>query len=89
MARRHERSQLAQVLRSKASLQAAGNKNLIKAPRKGGKGLKGVNTMIIALVEYINRYGKISMKSFTKQAELDKFIAKLDNKGTEYIVTPM
>ena len=45
--------------------------------------------MIIALVEYINRYGKISMKSFTKQAELDKFIAKLDNKGTEYIVTPM
>lgn len=45
--------------------------------------------MIIALVEYINKYGKISMKSFTKQAELDKFIAKLDSKGTEYLVTPM
>ena len=45
--------------------------------------------MIIALVEYINRYGKISMKSFTKQDELDKFVAKLDSKRTEYLVTPM
>lgn len=45
--------------------------------------------MIIALVEYINKYGKILMKSFTKQAELDKFIAKLDSKGTEYLVAPM
>ena len=45
--------------------------------------------MIIALVEYVNRYGKISMKSFTKENELEKFISKLAAKGTEYLVTRM
>lgn len=45
--------------------------------------------MIIALVEYINRYGKISMKSFTKESELEKFILKLKAKGAEHLVTRM
>ena len=43
--------------------------------------------MIIALVEYMNRYGKISMKSFTKENELNAFINKLKTKGTKYLVT--
>lgn len=45
--------------------------------------------MIIALVEYINRYGNISMKSFTKETELEKFISKLKAKNTKYLVTRM
>jgi hypothetical protein len=40
--------------------------------------------MIYALVEYINRYGKISMKAFTCQKDVDKFTERL--KG-EYFVT--
>lgn len=43
--------------------------------------------MIIALVEYVNRYGKISMKSFTDEADLATFVKKLETKGTRYIVT--
>lgn len=43
--------------------------------------------MIIALVEYMNRYGKISMKSFTKENELNVFINKLESKGNKYLVT--
>ena len=45
--------------------------------------------MIIALVEYINRYGNISMKSFTKEADLEKFITKLESKNVKYLVTKM
>lgn len=40
--------------------------------------------MIYALVEYINRNGKISMKAFTTKEDTDAFVAKLK---TEYIVT--
>ena len=46
-----------------------------------------VNIMIIALVEYINRYGNISMKSFTKETDLEKFITKLESKNVKYLVT--
>ena len=45
--------------------------------------------MIMALVEYINRYGNISMKSFTKETDLEKFIAKLESKNVKYLVTKM
>lgn len=48
-----------------------------------------VNIMIIALVEYINRYGNISMKSFTKETDLEKFITKLESKNMKYLVTKM
>ena len=48
-----------------------------------------VNIMIIALVEYINRYGNISMKSFTKETDLEKFITKLESKNVKYLVTKM
>lgn len=40
--------------------------------------------MIYALVEYINRYGRISVKAFTCEEDVDKFVAKI--KG-EYLVT--
>jgi predicted DNA-binding WGR domain protein len=43
--------------------------------------------MIIALVEYINRNGQISMKSFTTEESLQKFIAKLESKNTKHLVT--
>lgn len=45
--------------------------------------------MIIALVEFMNKYGNISMKSFTKEADLEKFIAKLESRNAEYLVTRM
>lgn len=40
--------------------------------------------MIYALVEYINRYGNISIKAFKTAEEVEKFTAKLKS---EYIVT--
>ena len=43
--------------------------------------------MIIALVEYISKNGKIAMKSFQDENLLSQFIAKLESKKTEYIVT--
>ena len=42
------------------------------------------NKMIYALVEYINRYGNISIKAFKTAEEVEKFTAKLKS---EYIVT--
>lgn len=45
--------------------------------------------MIIALVEYINRYGKISMKAFTNEKDLNEFVGKLEKKGTKHLVTMM
>ena len=43
--------------------------------------------MIIALVEYVNRYGKISMKSFTDETELATFVKKMETKGAQHLVT--
>lgn len=40
--------------------------------------------MIYALVEYVNRYGKISVKGFSSKEDTDKFVEKI--KG-EYLVT--
>lgn len=50
-------------------------------------GKKVRNDMIIALVEYVNRYGKISMKSFTDETDLAAFVKKLETKGTQHLVT--
>lgn len=43
--------------------------------------------MIFALVEYINRYGKISLKAFSSEEETNAFVAKLEQKNTKYLVT--
>ncbi len=48
--------------------------------------------MIYALIEYINKYGKISMKSVRDEKELAELQAKLDSrvaKGTcgGYLIT--
>lgn len=40
--------------------------------------------MIYALVEYVNRYGNISVKGFSSKEETDNFVSKLKK---EYIVT--
>lgn len=43
--------------------------------------------MIIALVEYINRNGKISVKAFSNEEKLQEFVGKLEAKGTKHLVT--
>lgn len=43
--------------------------------------------MIIALVEYVNRYGKITLKAFADEKELEAFVKKLEAKGTDHLVT--
>lgn len=48
---------------------------------------KEEKTMIIALVEYINKNGKASVKGFSNEAELSEFVGKLEAKGTKHIVT--
>lgn len=42
--------------------------------------------MIYALVEYINKNGRITVKGFSTKEETEKFVARLK---TEYIVTVM
>ena len=43
--------------------------------------------MIIALVEYISKNGKITMKAFADENLLSQFIAKLESKNIEHMVT--
>ena len=43
--------------------------------------------MIIAMVEYINKYGRITVKGFADEEKLNKFVSGLAARGTEYIVT--
>lgn len=43
--------------------------------------------MIIAFVEYIGKSGKIIMKSFADENDLERFVEKLETKKTDYIVT--
>lgn len=45
--------------------------------------------MIIALVEYINRYGNITVKSFSTEETLNKFISRLEQRGVKHLVTRM
>ena len=42
---------------------------------------------IIALVEYINKYGKISVKGFGTEDGLKKFIDRLEVRCVEYLLT--
>ena len=43
--------------------------------------------MIYALVEYINRNGKVTVKGFTSKEQADKFVANLKNRNANYLVT--
>ena len=43
--------------------------------------------MIIALVEYIGRNGKVTVKSMSSEEELAAFVKKLEAKGTKHLVT--
>ncbi len=43
--------------------------------------------MIYSLVEYVNKYGKISLKAFTNKADTDEFVKKLEKRNCEYLVT--
>lgn len=43
--------------------------------------------MIYALVEYINKNGKISIKGFSNKEATDRFVAKLESRNAEYLVT--
>lgn len=43
--------------------------------------------MIYAMVEYINKNGKISLKGFSDKETTDKFVARLEERKCEYLVT--
>ena len=45
--------------------------------------------MIIALVEYINKNGRIAVKGFGSESDLNKFTQRLEARGVEYILTKM
>ena len=43
--------------------------------------------MIYSMVEYVNKYGKISLRAFTNKVDTDAFVARLEKRGCEYLVT--
>ena len=43
--------------------------------------------MIYALVEYVNKYGKITVKSFLNKETTNEFVARLEKRKVEYLVT--
>ena len=44
---------------------------------------------IIALVEYLNKNGKVAVKGFGEEETLKKFTDRLEVRGIEYILTMM
>lgn len=43
--------------------------------------------MIIALVEYINKNGKVTVKGFADEKVLSVFTERLESRGIDYILT--
>ena len=45
--------------------------------------------MIVAMVEYINKYGRISMKAFCTMEAANAFVKRLEERGCDYLLTLM
>lgn len=43
--------------------------------------------MIYAMIEYINRNGKISVKGFSDKESTEKFAKRLEGRNVNYIMT--
>ena len=43
--------------------------------------------MIYSMVEYVNKYGKISVKAFANKVDTEEFVARLEKRGCEYLLT--
>ena len=42
---------------------------------------------IYALLEYINKNGNVSIKSFSDESSAREFVARLEKRNVEYILT--
>ena len=51
--------------------------------------IKEDKTMIVAMVEYINKYGRISMKAFCTMEAANAFVKRLEERGCDYLLTLM
>lgn len=43
--------------------------------------------MIYALIEYVNKYGKVAAKAFLNKETADEFVARLEKRKIKYLVT--
>lgn len=43
--------------------------------------------MIYAMVEYVNKNGRLTVKGFSSKANTDSFIKSLENRNVDYILT--